>query len=101
MDQIDNHVLDELIDVIYQRIEQKFAKQLNTSNVEYAYSGIVLSADNDAGTANVDIGLSTTGNIPNLSGELLSAGDTVKVFADRTNMVGAYIGVLISKKQVE
>lgn len=93
MDKIDNAVLDELIDTIYQRIEQKFAKQLNASNVEYAYSGIVLSADNEAGVANVDIGSSTTGNIPNRSGESLAQGNTVKVFADKSNMVGAYIGV--------
>ncbi len=100
MEKIDNAVLDELIDVIYQRIEQKFAKQLNTSNVEYAYSGIVLGVD-DAGLVNVDIGLSTTGYIPNRSGETLKKGDTVKVFTDRTNMVGAYIGVLIAPKQDE
>lgn len=107
---IDNNVLDELVDVIYTRIEQKFAKQLNTANVEYAYSGIVMEIDSTNDTAIVDIGDSITEFIPNKTGfavgkatddesannSILKVGDTVKVFSDRKNMAGAYIGVKIS-----
>lgn len=99
MENIDNAVLDELIDEIYKRIEQKFAKQLNTANVEYAFNGIVTDVNTDANTAIVDIGSSTTTYIPNRTGvEIgvdggLNVGDAVKVYSDRSNMVGAYIGV--------
>ena len=99
MENIDNAVLDELIDEIYKRIEQKFAKQLNTANVEYAFKGIVtaINAPEDATPdqimATVDIGTSTTDYIPNRSGEAIAINDMVKVYADRSNMVGAYIGV--------
>lgn len=100
---IDNNVLDEFIDVIYKRIEQKFAKQLNIANVEYAFTGIVTTIDTNNNTAIVDIGSSTTDYIPNLTGFAvgteatnLKIGDTVKVFSDKSNMVGAYIGVKLS-----
>ena len=101
--ELDNNVLDELIDVIYKRIEQKFAKQLNSANVEYAFSGIITEINTSDNTAVVDIGSSTTDYIPNLTGFVvgteetnLKIGDTVKVFSDRSNMVGAYIGVKLS-----
>lgn len=100
---LDNNVLDELIDVIYKRIEQKFAKQLNSANVEYAFAGIITEINTSNNTAVVDIGSSTTDYIPNLTGfsvgtedTNLKIGDTVKVFSDRNNMVGAYIGVKLS-----
>lgn len=93
MENIDNAVLDELIDEIYKRIEQKFAKQLNTANVEYAFNGIVTAVNTEANTAIIDIGSSTTDYIPNRSGVVLAVGDAVKVYSDRSNMVGAYIGV--------
>lgn len=98
MENIDNKLLDALIDEIFKRVEQKFAKQLNMANVEYAFNGIVVEADNDADTAIVDIGSSTTTSIPNRTGSDLKAGDTVKVFSDRSNMVGAYIGVKLYTK---
>ena len=98
MENIDTALLDELVDEIFKRVEQKFAKQLNMANVEYAFNGVVTEADNDAKTAVVDIGSSTTATIPNRTGEDLSDGDTVKVFSDRNNMVGAYIGVKLYDK---
>ncbi len=99
MENIDNAVLDALIDEIFKKIEQKFAKQLNIANVEYAFKGIVTEINADKNTAVVDIGSSTTTYIPNRTGEEigveggLNIGDSVKVFSDRSNMVGAYIGV--------
>lgn len=99
---IDDAILDEFIDVIYTRIEQKFAKQLNKANVEYAFLGIVQSIDTTTNTAVVDIGTATTTSIPNNTGLTLGAtgglniGDSVKVFSDRKNMVGAYIGVKLN-----
>jgi hypothetical protein len=99
MENIDNAVLDELVDEIFKRVEEKFVKQLNTANVEYAFKGVVTSIDApedatpDKITAIVDIGSSTTTYIPNRSGEVIAEGDTVKVFSDKNNMVGAYIGV--------
>lgn len=104
MEKIDNAVLDELIDEIYKRIEQKFAKQLNTANVEYAYNGVVKAitpedaTEPDQITAIVDIGFSTTDYIPNRSREMIKVNDTVKVYSDRSNMVGAYIGVKLYEK---
>lgn len=99
MENIDNAVLDALIDEIFKRVEEKFAKQLNIANVEYAFKGIVKETKIPEGaepneiTATVDIGSSTTTFIPNRSGEPIVQGDAVKVFSDRSNMVGAYIGV--------
>lgn len=93
MENIDNAVLDELVEEIFKRVEQKFVKQLNTANVEYAFNGIITAVNADANTAIVDIGSSTTAYIPNRSGETIAVGDAVKVYSDRSNMAGAYIGV--------
>ena len=98
MENIDVDTLDEFIDAIYTRIEEKFSKQLNAANVEYAFSGIVTVADNKKKIATVDIGSSTIEDIPNHTGEDLLVDDTVKVFSDKRNMVGAYIGVKLASK---
>lgn len=100
---VNNTVLDELIDALTERMSKSFSKQLNTANVEYAFNGVILDINTTDNTAVVDIGSSTTDYIPNKTGFVvgtedtnLKIGDTVKVFSDKRNMVGAYIGVKLS-----
>ena len=99
---IDNTLIDELVDIIYQRIEEKFSKQLNSANVEFSYEGIVRNPINTqdgngnvtATTfADVELVFNTLTSLPNLSGSILSNGDKVKIFYNKSNMSGAYIGV--------
>lgn len=99
---IDSKLLDELVDIIYQRIEEKFSKQLNSANVEFSYEGIVRnpvqttdSSGNVTGTtsADVELAFNTLSSLPNLSGSTLYDGNKVKIFYDKSNMSNAYIGV--------
>ena len=96
------HIKPELVDIIYQRIEEKFSKQLNSANVEFSYEGIVRnpvqvkdSNDNITGTtsADVELAFNTLSSLPNLSGSTLYDGNKVKIFYDKSNMSNAYIGV--------
>ena len=102
MENIDSTLLDELVDVIYQRIEEKFSKQLNSANVEFSYEGVVRnpvqvkdSNDNITSTtsADVELAFNTLTSLPNLSGSILADGNKVKIFYNKSNMSGAYIGV--------
>ena len=99
---IDNTLLNELVDIIYQRIEEKFSKQLNAANVEFSYEGIVrnpVNTDDGNGnvvattSADVELVFNTLTSLPNLSGSILADGDKVKIFYNKSNMSGAYIGV--------
>lgn len=100
---IDDSVLDEFIDILYKRMEQKFSKQLNTANVEYSFSGVIKEIDISTNKAVVDIGHSITDYIPNNTGVALGTnennlkvGDVVKVYSDRKNIANSYIGVKLS-----
>ena len=93
----DRLVLQEFIAALARMVERKISSDLNNANIEYAFKGIVTDYNSETNTAVVDIGESTTDYIPNLTGEeTLSVGDTVKVFSDKRNMVGAYIGVKLA-----
>lgn len=93
---VDTALLNELVDVIYKRIEEKFSKQLNDANVEFTYDGIILStvSDSDGNTthANVELPFCTLTELPNLCGCNLTVGDKVKIFYKKSNMSNAYIG---------
>lgn len=102
MDNIDSALLNELVDVIYQRIEEKFSKQLNQANVEFSYEGVVRNPVNvtDSNSnvvattsADVELAFNTLTSLSNLSGSILADGDKVKIFYNKSNMSGAYIGV--------
>lgn len=92
----DRVILQEFINAIARMVERKISSDLNDANIEYAFKGIVSDFNSDNNTAVVEINDSTTDYIPNLTGDTLSAGDTVKVFSDKRNMVGAYIGVKLA-----
>lgn len=97
---INSTLLDELVDIIYQRVEEKFSKQLNLANVEFSYEGVVRNPvntqDGNGNTittsADVELAFNTLTALPNLSGNILSNGDKVKIFYNKSNMSGAYIG---------
>lgn len=102
MNNIDSSLIDELVDVIYQRIEEKFNKQLNAANVEFSYEGIVKNPINitdsngnviSTTSADVELAFNTLTSLPNLSGSILIDGDKVKIFYNKSNMSNAYIGV--------
>lgn len=93
MQQIDNSLLDELVEIIYQRIEEKFKKQLTNSNVEFSYDGIVRSIDSVNNTANIELGFGVVENLPNLTGDTISVNDKVRIFYNKSNLGTGYIGV--------
>lgn len=99
---IDSALLNELVDIIYQRVEEKFNKKLNSSNIEFSYEGIVknpINTEDDDGnvtattSADVELAINTLLSLPNLSGSILNEGDKVKVFYSKSNIGNAYIGV--------
>ena len=94
MNGIDNSLIDELVEIIYQKIEDKFKKMLNNSNTEFAYNAYVVSRDNSEKIATVS-GQFGELTLPNATGQDLNENDRVKVYSDKGNMVGAYIGTKI------
>ena len=93
METYNSKKIEELVELIYQRIEENFDKKINNSNVEMTWTGIVLSFNSTANTANVSLPFGETlENIPNLSGTTLNQGQKVKVYADKLNMINAYVG---------
>lgn len=91
MNEISNEALNLLVDEIYKRIEEKIYKNLNSANIEFCSEGIVKSVVGNSAT--VQLAFCETDAIPNLTGESLSVNDRVKIFYNKTNMAGAYIGV--------
>ena len=90
--------IDELVQVIYEKIKEKFDKELNELNVEFSKSGIVVTRKNNSDStktlsASVDLGFVILEDVSNSSGELLKKGDKVRVFYDKRTMKNAYIGV--------
>lgn len=101
-------ILNNLAEAMTHMVERIFKKELNNANIEYAYKGIVTDIKTETTTVNkedivvvvaaeVDIGDSTTDYIPNYTGRNLKIGDMVKVFSNKRDMVGAYIGVRMEK----
>lgn len=101
-------ILNNLAEAMMRMVERIFKKELNNANIEYAYKGIVTDIRTEDTTvdgkvitvttaAKVDIGDSTTDYIPNYTGRNLKIGDMVKVFSNKRDMVGAYIGVRMEK----
>lgn len=101
MDNINSALINELVDVLYQKIEEKFMKQLNLANVEFCNEGVVRNpvntTDSNSNTvttsADVELAFNTLTSLPNLTGCVLADGNRVKIFYNKTNMSGAYIGV--------
>ena len=77
---INENLINELVDIIYQKIEAKFNKNINQNNIEFYSEGIVKSVNNDAKTAVIQLSFCDTDELPNLTGDSLSIGDKVKVF---------------------
>ena len=90
---IDENLINELVEIIYKKIEDKFSKNINNTNVEFCSEGIVTSVDSTANTATVSLAFVTTDTLPNLSGNNLQVGDKVRIFYNKRNMSDAYIGV--------
>lgn len=88
----DNDSLNELAELIANKVKKIILSELNNSSVEFSKTGVVVSIDDD-GTYTVDTAFSTVSGLPNLSGEDLMDDDKVKIFYDGSDMRGAYIGV--------
>lgn len=89
--------IDELVDIIYKKIKEKFEKELNEANVEFSRDGVVKSINEDGSIASVDIGDNVLENIPNKTGQVLTTDDInkgkVRIYYDRHTMKNAYIGM--------
>ena len=97
MDNISNDKIDKLVDIIYKKVMERVRSELNLTNMEFYDYGMVVSSE-DSGTI-VKLPFCTTDKIPNLSGVAdLINGQRVKVFYDRTDMRGAYVGVAYQKE---
>jgi hypothetical protein len=69
-------------------------KQYN-SKQETHYDGLVVAV-NGNGTINVEITSNTLKNLPNKTGESLSVGNGVRIYATSNLMTDAYVGVKIT-----
>lgn len=96
MNQIDETYLDELVEVLYKKIEEKFNKKLNESSVEFTSDGIVVASSEVAhgSTTQVQLAFVTTHLIPNLTGQPIKNGQKVRVFYSKNNLSDAYIGTV-------
>lgn len=84
--------IDKLVDIIYEKIKERFEKDLNEANVEFSRDGIITAVSDDGSLACVDVGFNILENIPNRSGGDLAEKDKVRVYYDRNTMKNAYIG---------
>lgn len=92
----DSQLIDELVEVICKKIDERFKKNLNMSNVEFCKDGIVRSELDVPNGAYTDVEMSGyTYSLMNKSGQILTNGSTVRVFYDNENMKNAYIGLCI------
>lgn len=101
MDNISNEVMDSLVNTICDKVLSLIRKELNQTNMEFARSGVVVeatTADDGTRTCKVDLGFGETETIPNLSGQDLTTGQKVKVYSDKQDLVGAYVGTAFDKE---
>lgn len=90
-----------LEDVIGEIIDRKIKAAFKEKNYEASYDGIVDSVDeaennNDPYSQRAEIiipGYNAGVYLRNLSGELLSVGDHVKIYARENNLSNGYIGI--------
>ena len=95
MNNISNETMDRLVDIICDKVLSIIRRELNQTNMEFARSGVVLeatTADDGTRTCKVDLGFGETETIPNLTGQDLATGQKVKVYSDKQDLVGAYVG---------
>ena len=99
MQEIDGLLLNELVEIIYQRIEEKLKKQLNSSNIEFSYDGIVKNPVSDPNdntvtlSADIELSFCTVRDVPNHTEKTLYDGDKVRIFYNKSNIGNSYIGV--------
>lgn len=91
---MDNKLTNEIRALISQIAKEEIKKM--SPNMEYVYDGEVEVVDN---TTYINIKgqrytTGTTGEIPNHSGETLTDGKKVRVYAKGDKMNNAYIGVV-------
>lgn len=91
----DERLMDALVNEIINRIKREFKKEINDTNVEFCSTGVIRTGSDTANgkSATVEFGFGTVDGIINLTGETLKKNDRVKVFYNKRNMEGAYIGL--------
>ena len=86
-------LLENLVDELYKRIDERFWKNLNDADIEFCKTGRVTSVD-DNGNYSVDLGNVVMDDLKNLSGDdTVTVNSKVKVFFENFNMKNAYIGL--------
>ena len=92
-------LLKQIVDAIFERIDERIKKKINNTNIELTSQGIVSAISDDGKNATVDVGFTTTEYLPNYSGSALAVGSVVKIYYDKPDMRDAYIGVRLSNKE--
>ena len=92
MKEIDKSLADAVASKILDAMKRTANKTINSSNVEVYHNGIVTDASDKS---NIVVSLSFGGTVeaPNLSGETLTEGNSVRVYSEKQNLANAYIGL--------
>lgn len=93
MEEIKEELLNQLVEVIYKRIEERIISQIYKANVELNAEGIVKEISSNNKSAIIETAFARTDHIPNLTGDTLTVNNKVKIFYNRRDMSDAYIGV--------
>lgn len=88
---VSDNVLQRLVRAIKNSQEKDFNKSLNKANVELCSNGKVTGYSSSNGYT-VQFSFGEKSSITNKSGVDISVGDTVRVYYEKNDMVGAYIG---------
>lgn len=87
---------DEFLNIFRKEMEdiaeKAIKKYIKKNNLEKPYDGKVTVANED-GTFGVDLGFVSLSSLKNMSGEELSVGDSVTVYARGGNISNAYVGL--------
>ena len=95
----DEGLLEQIVAELRKQADEIANKNIQAANMERFKFGIVKSADNTSKTALVKFSNYSgefSDTFPNMCGEDLTVGDTVKVFYDNDNMKNAYIKIRYS-----
>ena len=91
---VDDETMGKFVNALVKLQEKCFNQELKGANIEKCSKGKITKKNTD-GTYCVNFSFGTATSVVNKSGEDCSEGNFVKVYYDKDDMVGAYIGTVL------
>lgn len=92
---INEETMARFVNALTKLQDNNFNKLMKNTNVERCSKGKVTAINSTDGSCTVEFSFGTKSGIYNKSGTTCSVNKFVKVYYDRDDMVGAYIGTIL------